>query len=257
MQSEDNAFNENAEHYDTARPGYPRQLYDTINRHKHFDSNSYILEIGAGTGIASFEIYEKWSPSLVLVEPGNKLCEILGDKFKGKSIEIINTAFENYRTDKLFDGIFSATSFHWIDPSIKYAKCFHLLKPDGLLSVYWNRYAVADNGIGNEIQRVYQNYDGEEIPDNEEVLNLQLNDTMKEIDETQFNSYFMLKDRKHFINILNYNTEKYISLLHSYSGHRKYDSSFYEGIKSIVDRNGGNIDMRILTNLHVYKKINR
>ena len=252
MERKENAFNENADNYNAARPGYPKQLYETIDRHKHFDENSYVLEIGAGTGIASFEIYKKWNPGLVLIEPGNKLCEILRGKFMDKRIEIVNTTFENYGNNKLFDGIFSATSFHWLDRSTKYAKCFNLLKPDGLLSVYWNRYAVADNGIGDEIQRVYQKYDGGEMLCNEEVLKSQLNDIMKEIDETQFNSYFTIKDKKYFINTINYDTEKYISLLHSYSGHSKYGLSFFEDIKNIVERNGGSIDMRILTNLHIY-----
>jgi hypothetical protein len=51
----------------------------------------------------------------------------------------------------LFDAIFSATAFHWIDLSTKHKKCCEALNNDGLLVVYWNNYGIEDN----EIQGIY------------------------------------------------------------------------------------------------------
>jgi 16S rRNA A1518/A1519 N6-dimethyltransferase RsmA/KsgA/DIM1 with predicted DNA glycosylase/AP lyase activity len=106
--------------YDNARPGYPEEIYTTISKYKTFNENSDILEIGAGNGAASEEIYNKWLSKLVLIEPGNNLCKILSGKFKGnKKITIENVTFEEYQNTILFDAIFSATAFHWVDAGDK------------------------------------------------------------------------------------------------------------------------------------------
>jgi SAM-dependent methyltransferase len=131
-------FDNKSQTYDSIRPGYPNEIYETISNYKKLDKNSNILEIGAGNGVASLEIHDKWQPKLTLIEPGEKFCELLKEKFKTlKDIKIENTTFEEYHNNTLFDAIFSATAFHWLDSLTKYKKSHDILKSDGLLILYW------------------------------------------------------------------------------------------------------------------------
>jgi hypothetical protein len=46
-------FNNNYQIYGNARSGYPNEIYEIISDYKYFDTDSNILEIGAGNGAAS------------------------------------------------------------------------------------------------------------------------------------------------------------------------------------------------------------
>jgi len=74
-----------------------------------------ILELGSGQGVATQEISDYWKPHIVALEPGTALCEIARARLKEYSkVRIINTSFESYQNFvKKFDGVFSATAFHW------------------------------------------------------------------------------------------------------------------------------------------------
>jgi SAM-dependent methyltransferase len=149
-------FDSHSQIYDSVRPGYPQEIYEIISNYKKLGTNSNILEIGAGNGIASQEIYKKWKSKMILIEPGKNLCELLYDRFKNnKDITVKNKTFEKYQTGYKFDAIFSATAFHWLDLSIKYKKSFDLLNDDGLLILFWNNYGIENIEMENEIQKIY------------------------------------------------------------------------------------------------------
>jgi phospholipid N-methyltransferase len=248
-------FDNNSQIYDNVRPGYPEEIYTTISKYKIFDANSNILEIGAGNGAASEEIYSKWLSKLVLIEPGTNLCKILSEKFNGnKKIAIENITFEKYQNKILFDAVFSATAFHWIDSEIKYKKSYGLLKEDGLLILYWNNYGVENNNLSGKIQNTYTKYGGG-ISDGKSVYEKQMETIEKRRNEIEESKYFRVIEHKITVNIIEYDVDGYIKLLKTFPDHTKMGRGFFEEIRETILDDGGKIDVRRLTNLEVGKKM--
>jgi SAM-dependent methyltransferase len=248
-------FNNNAQIYDTVRPGYPNEIYEIISNYKHFNTDSNILEIGAGSGIASQEIYNKWQSNLVLIEPGNNLCELLDNKFKNNgNIKIENTTFEKYQNKILFDAIFSATAFHWIDVSMKYKKSYEVLHNDGLLILYWNNYGIEINSMENEIQKIYfKNRNG--ISDGKSVYERQMEKIESRKMEVEESEYFKIIEHKIIKNTREYTADNYIKLLKTFSDHSKMDKEFFNEIKKVINKNGNRIIIRIIINLEIAEKL--
>ena len=195
-------FDDNSNIYDDVRPGYPQEIYNEIATHKDINHNSRILEIGAGNGIASQEIYKNWKSNMVLVEPGENLCKLLDKKFKeNKDIRIENTTYEDFKNEYPFDVIISATAFHWLDLSIKYKKSFELLKDDGLLIVFWNNYGIQNEEIGERIQQVYNKYGGE-TNDTKTLYEKQIKKIVNRKNEIEESNFFKIIGHKIFKNIL-------------------------------------------------------
>jgi SAM-dependent methyltransferase len=248
-------FNNNSQIYNEVRPGYPDEIYEIVSSCKKFDINSTILEIGSGQGIASREIFDKWHCKLTLLEPGNNLCALLHNKFENnKSIEIENTAFENYQNKILYDAIFSATAFHWLDASIKYKKTHEILKNDGILVLYWNNYGVEDKMTGSEITNLYKKYgtitnDGKS---SYERTMEKIENRRKEVEESHCFTIIrheLLKTTK------KYTAENYIKLLKTFPDHAAMGKDFFETIKKVILGNGNKIDVRIIVNLEIAKKL--
>ena len=247
-------FDNNSKIYDEVRPGYPQEIYETISKHKNLDENSRILEIGAGNGIASQEIYNNWQSKMVLLEPGKNLCELLYNRFKNnKNIEVKNGFFEQYESAYLFDVIISATAFHWLDLSVKYKRSYDLLKKDGLLILYWNNYGIENKDIAENIQEVYIKY-GYGTDDGKSQYEKQIEKIESRKKEILDNDMFELIEHKIVKNVIEYTAENYLNLLKTFSDHIKMEESFFEEIIEIIKDNGNIIEVRALINLEIGKK---
>ena len=248
-------FDINFQIYDNVRPGYPNEIYETISNYGKFSKISNFLEIGAGNGIASQEIYKKWAPKLTLIEPGNNLCDLLKSKFGNiKNIEIHNTTFENYQSEILYDAIFSATAFHWVDLSIKYKKSYEMLKNNGLLILYWNNYGIENVKVAEEIQKIYIKY-GRGINNPKSIYETQLEKIEDRKKEIQNSGYFKILEHKIVKHDKEYKSNDYIHLLKTFSDHEKMEERFFEEIMTIIQNNENRIDVRIITNLEIAVKI--
>ena len=248
-------FDINFQIYDKVRPGYQNEIYETISNYGEFTKISNILEIGTGNGIASQEIYKKWSPKLTLIEPGKNLYDLLKSKFGNiKDIKIHNTTFENYQSEILYDAIFSATAFHWVDLSVKYKKSYEMLKNNGLLILYWNNYGIENVRVAEEIQKIYVKY-GHGTNDSKSVYKLQLEKIEERKNEIQKSGYFEILEHKIVKYVKEYESNDYIHLLKTFSDHEKMEERFFEEIMSIIQNNENRIDVRIITNLEIAVKI--
>ena len=247
-------FDDNSEIYDNVRPGYPQEIYKTISKHIMLDKNSRILEIGAGNGIASQEIYSNWQSKMVLLEPGGNLCELLYSRFKNtKDIEVKNGYFEQYESAYLFDVIISATAFHWLDLSVKYKKSYSFLKDNGLLILYWNNYGIENKEMEENIQEVYNKY-GNRTSDGKSSYERQMEKIETRKNEILDSNLFNIIEHKIIKNVLEYTSEKYINLLKTFPDHTKMEERFFEKIKEIIKDNGNMIEVRILINLEIARK---
>ena len=78
------SFDNIAKIYGNARPGYPREVYEEIEKYFTFGPGSKILEIGAGDGKATLEMYKRWNSHFTVLEPGLNFYKLLQRKFIGK-----------------------------------------------------------------------------------------------------------------------------------------------------------------------------
>jgi SAM-dependent methyltransferase len=251
-------FDKLASTYEEARPGYATEVYSCINSFKTFSPTSRILEVGAGSGIATKEIADYWHSKIIALEPGHNLC-ILANKnlINSHNVEILETTFEDYNNSATqFDALFSATAFHWIDPTIKYQKADKLLKDDGLLILYWNNYSICEEKLGKTIEDLYEKYGMK--TSNKTVEERQTENIEKRKAEIEDSGLFHIMSHKIFKNQIPYSTMRYQSLLKTFSDHSKSKvpniDSFFDEVGKVIDENNGKIDVNIMVNLEIAQK---
>ena len=113
------AFGIDAAGYHMARSGYSGELFEHLAMIAA--PGPRILEIGAGTGLAT-EGLLRCSPSLLtLVEPDPRLCEVLADRFSGQGADVICGTFPETIPQGKYDLIACAAAFHWMEPALALA----------------------------------------------------------------------------------------------------------------------------------------
>lgn len=252
-----NTFDKVAKIYSDGRSGYPNEVYRIIDSYTDFSSKSSLLEIGAGHGIATQEILNHWNSKIAAIEPGKSLLEIAKSNISENSnVSFFNCTFENFQSNEIFDGILSATAFHWIDKSLKYKKSAELLKKNGFLILYWNNYSIAEETSYRSIQEIYDQYhfDNSNSIDIRELQKLKIQQRQ---DEIIGSNYFSLVGHHEISHDFTYSKERYIKLLKSFSTNAVTDNSldnFYGKISDYIESIGDEIKVRIMINLEMCRK---
>jgi SAM-dependent methyltransferase len=126
-----NSFGGAAHSYDTYRPRYPDPLIDDVLA----SGVRRLLDVGAGTGIASMQFVER-GVDVLAVEPDTRMASVA--QAKGMPVEI--AAFEQWEpAGRRFDRVVFAASFHWVDPAVALPKIRGILGDGGKLALIWNR----------------------------------------------------------------------------------------------------------------------
>jgi SAM-dependent methyltransferase len=130
-------FDLGAEEYDAVRPGYPATLLELAFERGGLVAGSRALEVGCGTGKLTESLVER-GLRVDAVEPGPNMIAMarkrVGD---AASVTFHLGRFEDVDLGgRSFDALFSATAFHWVDPSVGWAKAAACLARGGLLALY-------------------------------------------------------------------------------------------------------------------------
>lgn len=125
------SFGSAAEQYDRCRPRYPRRLIaELVTRNE-----MTVLDVGAGTGIASSQLLESGADVLA-VEPDRRMASVA--RSKGLSVE--EATFEAWDpADRTFDLVVFAQSFHWVEPRQALSTIATILRAGGRLVLLANR----------------------------------------------------------------------------------------------------------------------
>jgi SAM-dependent methyltransferase len=143
------SFGAAAQLYDARRPRYPDQLIDDLLSR----GAQTVLDVGAGTGIASQQLLDKGADVLA-VEPDPRMAEIA----KEKGIPVEMSTFESWGPAKRnFDLVVFGQSFHWVNPSIALPKIHSLLSTGGQLALMWNRLSPTDP-THSDFAEIYRDY---------------------------------------------------------------------------------------------------
>lgn len=144
-----NSFGGAADNYDTHRPRYPDQLIDDVLA----SGARRLLDVGAGTGIASMQFIER-GVDVLAVEPDTRMAAVA--QAKGIPAEI--SAFEQWEpAGRRFDRVVFAASFHWVDPAVALPKIRSILDDGGKLALIWNRLRPT-TPTRAEFESIYRDY---------------------------------------------------------------------------------------------------
>ncbi len=129
-------FDEVAAEYDRHRPAYPDELVDRACEVAGIGRGDSVLEVGCGSGQLTRSLVAR-GLRITAVEPGKHLMSIAEQHAAGRGeVEFVNARFEDADLPHgLYQALFSAAAFHWIDPDVSWHKAARLLAPGGTLAL--------------------------------------------------------------------------------------------------------------------------
>lgn len=140
-------FGSDAAGYQSARLGYPPELYAPIAVRGNGAVRS-ILEIGPGTGLATSDLLARLDPErLLAVEVDPVLAAHLAETVPYPRLETCQAGFLDAEIAGQFDLACCAAAFHWLDPEPAFRRLRQLLKPGATLALWRNVYR--QTGIGD------------------------------------------------------------------------------------------------------------
>jgi SAM-dependent methyltransferase len=214
------AFDFAAASYERARPDYPGELFDDLVHHTGVAKGDRVLEIGPGSGKATRPLADR-GLRVMCVELGPRLAACAQAALADyPDVDVVHSSFEAWRPPDAarFDLVVAATSWHWIDPDVRYRKAFSLLRPGGHLAFWSATHVFPDGGdpFFRELQDVYDEI-GEGLPLGAAWPRPgELPDDRDEIEATGL--YDVVAVRQYDWEVV-YDAEGYIELLDTFSGH--------------------------------------
>jgi SAM-dependent methyltransferase len=128
-------FDEAAELYDRARPGYPPEPFNDLSDVADLRPGARILEFGPGTGQTTVPLAER-KFQITAVELGPNLAAVARRMLaRFPNVAVTVAAFEDFPLpSEPFDAVVSATAFHWLDPEVRVTKAADALWVGGVLA---------------------------------------------------------------------------------------------------------------------------
>src|SRR4051812_2888094 len=209
-----------AAEYDEARPAYPEQLFDDLVQLAGLHPGAHLLEVGSGTGKATAPLARRGF-RITCLELGEQLATVARRNLAGfPDVTVVNVSFDEWQPPPgaVFDLVFAATAWHWLDPDIRYLRAWQLLEPNGHLAFWSATHAFPDDGdtFFDDIQHVYDDIGegraGEGTPRPGELPDDHVDIEASGLyDDLQVRQYDW--ETRH-------DAESYIALLDTFSGHR-------------------------------------
>lgn len=127
------SFGVDAARYDRTRPPYPGEL---VARIVAASPGPDVLDVGCGTGIAARQ-FQSAGCTVLGVEPDARMAEFA----RRRGLEVEVATFEAWDpAGRDFDAVVAATAWHWVDPVAGALKAAQVLRPGGVLAVFWHMF---------------------------------------------------------------------------------------------------------------------
>lgn len=153
-------------------------------------------------------------------------------------ISVIASSFEAWEPPEgvLFDLVYAATAWGWVDPEVKYAKAAAVLPPDGHLAVWAAEHAfpAGFDPFFTEIRKVYDEIgegDGGPWPPPRP-------EDQPDLTAAEFESsgHFEVVGIRRYVWARRYTVGDYIALLETFSGHIAMESATREHLYQEIRR---------------------
>jgi SAM-dependent methyltransferase len=127
------SFGTDPERYDRTRPSYPAAL---VQRIRATSPGTEVLDVGCGTGIVARQ-FQAAGCAVLGVDPDARMAGLA--RQRGLAVEVAK--FEDWEpAGRAFDAVTAGQAWHWVDPVAGAARAAQVLRPDGLLAVFWNAF---------------------------------------------------------------------------------------------------------------------
>ena len=163
-------FGDRVDDYVRYRPDYPAALLDWLQREQGVDNSWRVADIGAGTGISS-KLFLDAGHRVTAVEPNAPMraaAEHWLQAYPGFDA-LDGSADASGLPDASVDLVTVAQAFHWFDEEAARREFARILRPRGLVAIWWNSrrragtpflegYEALLNSYGTDYARVVERY---------------------------------------------------------------------------------------------------
>lgn len=211
-------FDEAADLYQDARPGYPEVLFDRLVQLTGVGPDARVLEVGAGPGKATLPLLQR-GLQVTAIEPAPALAARARINVAQHCAKVVQVRFEDWPGPwGVFDLVVAATSWHWVDPNRRYRLAAEVLRPGGHLATWSASHVFPPGGDSffEEIQEVYEAIGEADPPGTPRPAPGELPEQTEEIEAS---GLFEVVAVEHLDWTVDYDTEDYIRLLRTFSGH--------------------------------------
>jgi SAM-dependent methyltransferase len=135
-------FGEVADLYDDVRPDYPDELYDVLAQTVGVLADVAVLDLAAGTGLATRALDARGSR---VVATDIALGMLATLRRRTPSVPAVASLAEAlpFRDDS-FDLVVCATAWHWVNADIALGEVRRVLRAGGHLALWWANHRVGD-----------------------------------------------------------------------------------------------------------------
>jgi len=125
------SFGAVAKEYDRHRPSYPDALIEAVVAAA---PGRDFLDVGCGTGISSRQ-FQAAGCAVLGVDVDERMVALA--RAQGLTAEV--SAFESWDAGgRTFDAVVAGQTWHWVDPAAGAVKARSVLRPGGLIALFWN-----------------------------------------------------------------------------------------------------------------------
>lgn len=140
--------------YERFRPGYPQELFETIQTYAAQPLRT-ALEIGAGTGKATRLLVAN-GVVVTASEPDPDMLAHL--RAQVPQARTVPAALEDIEPASTHDLVLAAASLHWTRPDGRWPRIAALLRPDGVFANVGGPIRIADPGLAERVRAAHAPY---------------------------------------------------------------------------------------------------
>ena len=242
-------FGEDPELYDKARAGYPADLVSEVMSFGSLVRGDRAVEVGAGTGKATVA-FARAGLQITAIEPSPEMAAVSSRNCAAfPEVSVVVSAFEDWDGGgELRDLVFAAQSWHWIDPSVRYAKAATLLRDGGTLALMWHRTDWAGEELHDELDELYRRVDPELRERNPGFpgLDWAAQDDLL-IAEIEASGFFEGAEDRTFHRVDTFGADGFVNLLATQSDHRLLPDerriALFSELRGLIERHGGTVEV--------------
>lgn len=173
-------FSNRVEAYVRARPGYPAEVVETLQREAGLPEGATVADLGSGTGISA-ELFLRRGYQVLAIEPNAAMRQAAEERLGGLPgfTSLDATAEATGLPDASIDLVLAAQAFHWFDQPAARREFTRILRPGGAVALLWNSRLTDATPFLQDYEALLQQFG----TDYQQVNHQQL-------DETALNTFF-------------------------------------------------------------------